>query len=178
MCHARVFDVAHSEKLCSEQCRVRRSLCEVCEPMSGEAGSQTPPLVQSLITSYYVVKDPPLLVQREITYYYPVCECVNEESEGVGPEFSAGSWYSPSEDVASSSDVAATPTSRRGDIGWYLHSANQVLQTRDRLVHNPRSLFESLVTEDGLPREEVTSDPDCRSPCPSVSICSMFLDFS
>ena len=170
MCHARVFDVVPDCRLCFwSRVGCGAAFAKACEPMSGEAISQSPTLVQSLITSYYCVKDPPLLVQQRITQYFPACECVNEESESVGQGFTACSCYSPTEDVASSSDVAATPTSRRGDIGWYLHTSNQVLQARERLVQNPRSLFGALVTGDGLSRDEHTSHPVLRSPCPSVS---------
>lgn len=149
--------------------------------MSGEGHSLNPALVQSLITSYYVVREPPQLVQQQITTYYPACANeVDEENESVGEHCSARSCYSPSDDVACSTHVAETPTSRLGDIGWYLHSANEALQSRERVVQTSKKLFGSFLAEEGLAREDFTSYSDfpTRSPVSLVSFRFNYFWFS
>ena len=136
-----------------------------CTPMSREDLSYEPLLVQTLITSYYNVRDPPQLVQQRITQYVHVCDSVNGELQSVG-DFSASSYDSTSDAVSSDTHIFGTPMSRVGDISWYLHTTNLAIHSRQRLVQNPRTLF-----GDGWPREEYIHSPATSSTIRSVSSC-------
>ena len=133
--------------------------------MSREDLSYEPPLVQTLIMSYYNVRDPPQLVQQRITQYFHVCDSVNGELQSVG-DFSASSYDSASDAVSSDIHISGTPMSSVGDISWYLHSANLVIHSHQRLVQNPRTLF-----GDGWPREEYIHPPTTSSTVRSMSSC-------
>ena len=102
-------------------------------PMSREDLSYKPPLVQTLITSYYNVRDPLELVQQRITQYFPVCNSINGELQSVG-DFSPSSYDSASNAVSNDTHISGTPMSRVGDISWYLHTANLAIHSRQRLV--------------------------------------------
>lgn len=143
-------------------------------PMSGEGFPYNPTLVQSLITSYYVVREPPQLVQQRITHYFPVYDGVDEESQSVDQAFTAPSCYSLDDDVSSSSHISGTPTSRLQDIAWYVHSGNQAVHARECLVRNSKTLFKSELTEDALSPEELTAYP---SPTPSSTRLVSFIFF-
>ena len=169
--HARVVDVDRS---CFSELQGGLAAAQpspgFATQMSGEGHLPSSTLVQSLITSYYVVRDPPQLVQQRITHYYPVCDFVDEGIESVGQHFTTHSCDSPSDDVSSSTHVSETPTSKVGDISWYLHHSNQALQSRERLVQNPNTLFGSYTFEDGLHREELDSYPNCQTPSPVLQV--------
>ena len=133
--------------------------------MSREDLSYKPPLVQTLIMSYYNVRDPPQLVQQRITQYFPVCNSVNGELQSVG-DFSTSSYDSASDVVSSDIHISGTPMSRVGDISWYLHSENLAIHSCQRLVQNPRTLF-----GDDWPREEYIHPPATSSTAYSMSSC-------
>ena len=137
-----------------------------CTPMSREDLSYEPPLVQTLITSYYNVRDPPQLVQQRITQCFPIWDSVNGELQSVG-DFSASSYDSALDAVLSDTHISGTPISRVGDISWYLHTANLTIHSRQRLIQNPKTLF-----GDGCPHEEYIHPPATSSTVRSVSSCS------
>ena len=133
--------------------------------MSREDLSYKPSLVQTLITSYYNVRDPPQLVHQRITQYFPICDSVNRELQSIG-DFSTSSYDSASDAVSSDTHISRTPMSRVGDISWYLHIANLAIHSHQRLVQNPRTLF-----GDGWPRKEYIHPPATSSTVCSVSSC-------
>ena len=83
--------------------------------MSREDLSYKPPLVQTLITSYYNVRDPPQLVQQRITQYFLVSDSINGELQSVG-DFSASSYDSASDAVSSDTHISGKPMSMVGKL--------------------------------------------------------------